>query len=137
MHDWQIIFAMPEKIFELDVTLFYCFIRHFYLPFLFEASLDSWHKDLTIKSLSTLFAFHTPCPPLSTAFPVAFPRPAGLCKSQGKEDSKKMKDGTTSFAKMQTSLFTELLKMMMIMLCSLISLICNVTKKPTNLLFGL
>ena len=62
IHDWQIIFAMPEKIFELDVTLFYCFIRHFYLPFLFEASLDSWHKDLTINSLSTLFAFHTPCP---------------------------------------------------------------------------
>ena len=62
MHDWQIIFAAPEKIFELDGTLFYCFIRHFYLPFLFEASLDSWHKDLTINSLSTLFAFHTTCP---------------------------------------------------------------------------
>ena len=122
---------MPEKIFELDVTLFYCFIGHFLL----EASLDSWHKDLTINSLSTLFAFHTPCPPLSTAFPVAFPRSAGLCKSQGKEDSKKMKDGTTSFAKMQTSLFTELLKMMMIMLCPLMIVICDEPKKPTSPFF--
>ena len=101
-------------------------------------------KHLQILGIKTLqlipcqpYLPSTPLPPLSTAFPVAFPRSAGLCKSQGKEDSKKIKDGTTSFAKMQTSLFTELLKMMMIMLCSLISVICDVTKKPTNLLFGL
>ena len=100
-------------------------------------------KHLQILGIKTLqlipcqpYLPSTPLPPLSTAFPVAFPRPAGLCKSQGKEDSKKMKDGTTSFAKMQTSLFTELLKMMMIMLCSLISVICDVTKKPTNPFFG-
>ena len=96
-------------------------------------------KHLQILGIKTLQII--PCRPyLSSTPPAPFVNClscciSALCKSQGKEDSKKMEDGTTSFAKMQTSLFTELLKMMMIMLCSLIPVICDVPKKPTNPFF--